>query len=88
VEGIVGQRDLPEAGLPQPLRSVSRLITAQGQPGQSAAGLVHGNQEVEQRCQFWMDSASAVVQESGEAVGERAAFAEPSAQELFLEAAA
>ncbi|MFM9582446.1 hypothetical protein [Streptomyces caniscabiei] len=34
------------------------------------------------------DAACAVVEEDGQAVGERAAFAEPTAQELALEAAA
>ncbi|MFV5997964.1 hypothetical protein ACNPQM_37715 [Streptomyces sp. NPDC056231] len=84
----MGQRDLPEAKLPQPLRSVARLIPAQGQPGQPAAGLVHRHQQVDQRDQLGTDPAGAVVQESGEPVGERAAFAQPPAQEFPFEAAA
>ncbi|MCX4826396.1 hypothetical protein OG883_42915 [Streptomyces sp. NBC_01142] len=84
----MGQRYLPEAELPQSLRGVSRLIVAQGQPGQAAAGLVHRHQQVEQRGQFGTDAAGAVVQEGGEPVGERAAFAEPPAQEFPFEAAA
>ncbi|MFD4342684.1 hypothetical protein ACFWPP_36505 [Streptomyces anulatus] len=79
MEGFVGQRDLAEAELPEPLGGVVRLIAAHGQPGQPAAGLVHRHQQVEQRCQFRADAAGAVVQQSGEPVGERATFAEPPA---------
>jgi hypothetical protein len=88
VERVVGQRYLSEAELPQALRGVSRLIVSQGQPGQPAAGLVHGHQQVEQWGQFGTDTAGAVVQESGEPVSERAAFAEAPAQEFPFEAAA
>ncbi|WP_217575262.1 hypothetical protein [Streptomyces sp. GbtcB7] len=88
VEGIVGRRDLAEAEPPQQLRCVSRLVAAYVEPGQPAPGLVHRHQQVEQRDQRGTDAAGAVVQERGEAVGERAAFTQPPAQELALEFAA
>ncbi|MFI2029847.1 hypothetical protein [Streptomyces buecherae] len=88
VEGVVGQRDLAEAELLQQSGGVRRLAAAHGQPGQSAAGLVHRHQQVEQWDQRGTDATGAVVQERGEAVAERAALTQPSAQELALEAAA
>ncbi|WP_244318179.1 hypothetical protein [Streptomyces brevispora] len=88
VEGVVGQRDLAEAESLKQLRGVSQLPAAHVQPGQSAPGLVHRHQQVEQRDQRGTDATRAVVEERGEAVGERAAFTQPSAQELALEAAA
>ncbi|WAL98774.1 hypothetical protein [Streptomyces sp. Je 1-369] len=88
VEGVVGQRDLAEAELLQQSGGVRRLAAAHGQPGQSAVGLVHRHQQVEQWDQRGTDATGAVVQERGEAVAERAALTQPSAQELALEAAA
>jgi hypothetical protein len=84
----MGQRNLAQAELTKQLRGVSQLSAAHVQPGQSASGLVHRHQQVQQRDQRGTDAARAVVEECGEAVGERAAFAEPPAQELALEAAA
>ena len=88
VERVVGQRDLPEAELPQHLRGVPWLARAHLQPGQPACGPVHRRQQAEQGRQLGADAAGAVVQEDGEPAGERAAFAEPSAQQLALQAAA
>ncbi|MEV7641354.1 hypothetical protein AB0O32_15560 [Streptomyces rubiginosohelvolus] len=79
VEGIVGQRDLAQAEPAKQLRGVSQLPAAHVQPCQSASGLVHRHQQVEQRGQRGTDAARAVVEKRGEAVGERAAFAEPTA---------
>jgi hypothetical protein len=88
VERVVGQRDLPEAGLPQHLRGVPWLAGAHLQPGQPACWPVHRHQQAEQGRQLRADAAGAVVQEDGEPAGERAAFAEPSAPQLALHAAA
>ncbi|MFG3419298.1 hypothetical protein [Micromonospora sp. NPDC048063] len=88
MERVVGQRNLAEAEPAKQPRGVPQLPAAHVQPGQSASGLVHRHQQVEQRDQRGTDAARAVVEEGGEAVGERAAFAEPIAQELALEAAA
>jgi hypothetical protein len=47
VERVVGQRDLPEAELPQHLRGVPRLAGAHLQPGQPACGPVRRHQQAE-----------------------------------------
>ncbi|MFI7536675.1 hypothetical protein [Streptosporangium sp. NPDC049376] len=88
VERVVGERDLADAEPAKQLRGVAQLSAAHVQPGQSACRLVHRHQQVEQRDQRESETARAVIEERGEAVGERAAFAEPTAQELALEAAA
>ncbi|WP_443089352.1 hypothetical protein [Yinghuangia sp. ASG 101] len=87
-ERVAGQRDLAEAEPAKRLRGVSRSAAAHVQPGRSASGFVHRHQQVEQRDRRGTDAAGAVVEEWGEAVGERAAFTQPSAQEFALEAAA
>ncbi|WP_329200752.1 hypothetical protein [Streptomyces sp. NBC_01435] len=88
MERIVGQRNLAQAESTKRLRGVSQLPATHVQPGQSASGLLHRHQQVQQRDERGMDAARAVVEECGEPVGERAAFAEPTSQELALEAAA
>jgi hypothetical protein len=62
------------------MNDATTAITCAGGRGREPRG--------DQRDQRRTDAAGAIVQEGGEAVGECAAFAEPTAQELALEAAA
>ncbi|WP_262698156.1 MULTISPECIES: hypothetical protein [Streptomyces] len=62
VERVVGERDLAEAEPAKQLRGSSQLAAAHVQPGQSASGLVHRHQQVEQRDQRGSETARAVVE--------------------------
>ena len=69
-------------------RAVPWLARAHLQPGQPACGPVHRHQQAEQGRHLGSDTAGAIVQQDSEPASERAAFAEPSAQQLALHAAA